>query len=103
MKKSMLLIGATAMMLMIISGTQPKLYAQAGGSTVPFLLISPDARTSGMGEAGTAIADDINAIYWNPAGLGFLDYFPKQNPFDEDEELKPFRQVALCRISGIRR
>ena len=46
-------------------------YAQAGGAAVPFLLIAPDARASGMGEVGTAIADDINAVYWNPAGLGF--------------------------------
>lgn len=63
--------------------------AQAGGSSVPFLLISPDARASGMGETGVAIADDINAIYWNPAGLGFLDYVGTG-----DEEL-PFRQAAV--------
>ncbi len=46
-------------------------YGQAGGAAVPFLLIAPDARASGMGEVGTAIADDINAVFWNPAGLGF--------------------------------
>lgn len=63
--------------------------AQAGGSSVPFLLISPDARASGMGETGVAIADDINAIYWNPGGLAFLDYFP-----DVDDDI-PFSQVAL--------
>ncbi|MCE5305254.1 MAG: PorV/PorQ family protein [Chloroherpetonaceae bacterium] len=95
MKKSMLSIGAILILFFSFIATQPKIYAQAGGSSVPFLLISPDARMSGMGETGTAIADDINAIYWNPAGLGFLDYFPKQNPFDENEELRPFRQVAL--------
>lgn len=69
--------------------------AQAGGSSVPFLLISPDARMSGMGEVGTAIADDINAVFWNPGGLAFLDYFPKVNQFDEYENLVPYRQVAL--------
>ena len=36
-----------------------------------FLLISPDARSSGMGEANVAIADDANAVFWNPAGLAF--------------------------------
>lgn len=46
-------------------------FGQAGGSAVPFLLISPDARAGGMGEIGTAIADNIYAPYWNPAGLGF--------------------------------
>ncbi|MGE5480530.1 MAG: PorV/PorQ family protein [Chloroflexota bacterium] len=80
-----------AFALVCLSETS-KLYAQAGGSSVPFLLISPDARSSGMGETGTAIADDINAIYWNPAGLGFLDYFP---PTGDEEEGEPFRQVAL--------
>lgn len=65
------------------------LFAQAGGSSVPFLLISPDARASGMGETGVAIADDINAIYWNPGGLAFLDYFP-----DIEEDI-PFTQAAL--------
>lgn len=68
--------------------------AQAGNSAVPFLLISPDARASGMGEVGTAIADDINAVYWNPGGLGFLDYFPSYNAYGEDEYI-PYRQVAL--------
>jgi hypothetical protein len=48
-------------------------FSQAGGSAVPFLLISADARACGMGETGTAIADNINAIYWNAGGLGFQD------------------------------
>lgn len=46
-------------------------YGQAGGAAVPFLLISPDARASGMGDVGTALADDINAVFWNPGGLAF--------------------------------
>lgn len=46
-------------------------YSQVGGAAVPFLLIAPDARAGAMGEVGTAIADDINAVFWNPAGLGF--------------------------------
>ncbi len=77
----------------LISATQAA-KSQAGGSAVPFLLISPDARASGMGEVGTAIADDINAIYWNPGGLAFLDYF-NYGDFDTGEEPIPFRQVAL--------
>lgn len=72
-----------------------ELKAQPGGSAVPFLLISPDARAGGMGEVGTAIADDINAVYWNPGGLGFLDYFDYGYGFD-DEALIPYRQVSLA-------
>lgn len=35
------------------------------------LLIEPGARQAGMGEAGTATADDALAGYYNPAGLAF--------------------------------
>jgi long-subunit fatty acid transport protein len=63
-------IGALAVAMLLLAS--PALWAQAGAAAVPFLLISPDARASGMGEAGTAIADNINAIFWNPGGLGFL-------------------------------
>lgn len=42
-------------------------------TAVPFLLVAPDSRSGGMGEAGVAIADDANAMHWNPAQLAFLD------------------------------
>lgn len=37
-----------------------------------FLGFGIGARASGMGEAMGAVADDASAIYWNPAGLGFI-------------------------------
>lgn len=40
-------------------------------AAVLFLLISPGARASGMGEAFAAVADDATAVFWNPAGLAF--------------------------------
>ena len=43
----------------------------SGGSAVPFLLISPSARASGMGESGTGIADDISATFFNVGGLAY--------------------------------
>ncbi|MDC1068240.1 PorV/PorQ family protein [Candidatus Kapabacteria bacterium] len=88
-------IGILIILILSITFGARTVLAQAGGSAVPFLLIAPDARASGMGETGTAIADDINAIYWNPAGLGFLDYFEPAYGFDPDAELEPYRQVAL--------
>lgn len=42
-------------------------------TAVPFLLITPDARSGAMGDAGGAISPDANAIHWNPAKLAFLD------------------------------
>jgi hypothetical protein len=41
-------------------------------TSVPFLLISPDARAGGMGDAGVASAPDANSIAWNPSKLGFI-------------------------------
>ncbi len=40
-------------------------------AAVLFLMISPGARASGMGEAFVAISDDATAVFWNPAGLAF--------------------------------
>src|SRR5471032_349554 len=47
---------------------------QVGTSGAAFLKIGPGARPVGMGEAFTGVADDIHAIYWNPAGLGTLKH-----------------------------
>jgi hypothetical protein len=40
---------------------------------LPFLLISPDARASAMGDLGAATKPDNHSIYWNPAKTAFLE------------------------------
>lgn len=35
------------------------------------VFIQPGARAAGYGQAFTAIADDLTAIFWNPAGLAY--------------------------------
>jgi hypothetical protein len=40
---------------------------------VPFLLIIPDARAAGMGDAGVTVQPDGNAMAINPSKLAFLD------------------------------
>ena len=40
-----------------------------GTTAAQFLKIGPGARAAGMGESFSAVASDITAIYWNPAGL----------------------------------
>lgn len=34
-------------------------------TAVPFLMIGPDSRSGGIGEAGVAVADNANAAHWN--------------------------------------
>ncbi|MCR4295578.1 MAG: PorV/PorQ family protein [Elusimicrobia bacterium] len=41
--------------------------------TASFLDIGVGARALGMGGAYTALADDANSLYWNPAGLAKLE------------------------------
>jgi hypothetical protein len=63
-------LGLTILMSIAVVIPQTS-YAQ-GESAVPFLLISPNSRSSGIGEAGTGTVDDASAIFWNPAALAFL-------------------------------
>jgi hypothetical protein len=42
-------------------------------TAVPFIGITPDARSAGMGEAGVAISPDAHASYWNVGKLGFME------------------------------
>ncbi len=42
-------------------------------TSVPFLLIAPDARSGGMGDVGAATSPDAYSMYWNPAKYAFCD------------------------------
>src|SRR5579872_4457900 len=68
MKKT--LVAAVATVLLGYFSTAQA--ADPGTTAAAFLKIEPGARAEGMGEAFTAVADDIDAIAWNPAGLGGL-------------------------------
>ena len=43
-------------------------------TAIPILTVSPDSRSSALGEAGVAISPDANAGYYNPGKLGFVRY-----------------------------
>lgn len=67
MKKLLIMLVFVPMLLTINS----KIYAQ-GEAAVTFLLLAPDSRAGGIGESGSAVADNSAAIFWNPAGIAFL-------------------------------
>jgi hypothetical protein len=75
--------GLFAVLLVIIYSLQSEAqnvdeWAGQSGSrvittAVPFLIIAPDARSGGMGEAGVASEPDANSMHWNPAKYAFID------------------------------
>src|SRR3989339_1333251 len=49
------------------------MYAGGAGTTAAnFLRIGTGAKASGMGEAQVAISDNVDSVYWNPAGLALV-------------------------------
>ena len=56
-----------------ISGQQVNNRINTITTAVPFLLISPDSRAGGMGDAGVASSPDVNSLHWNASKLAFVD------------------------------
>jgi tetratricopeptide (TPR) repeat protein len=64
---------ALVLMIIFVLGLSTLIYAAGAGVTsMNFIKIAQGGRQAGMGEAFTGLADDVNAIYWNPAGLAEL-------------------------------
>jgi hypothetical protein len=54
----------------VVYGNKP---FRVGTTTANYLEIGLGSAGCAMGEAYVSVADDISSIYWNPAGLGYLD------------------------------
>lgn len=61
----------TALLAVLLAAAAPAraIQTNVGTAAAEFLQIGGGARSLGMGEAYTAVADGPDAIYWNPAGL----------------------------------
>jgi hypothetical protein len=55
-----------------LSGYDPATSINTVTTAVPFLMISPDARSGALGDAGGALSPDANSIHWNMAKLAFV-------------------------------
>ena len=64
-------------LIFILSIIKISLYSQNNSRVittgVPFLLISPDARSAGMGELGVATSPDVFSQQWNPSKYVFAE------------------------------
>ena len=73
MKQARLNLIALSAMIMICTGVTAQTTNSINVVTtaVPFLRISPDARSGGMGDVGVATPADVNSSYWNQAKIPF--------------------------------
>jgi hypothetical protein len=60
--------------LIVILSSQGAAHAQQLTSGADFLTIDSGARSEGMGGAFTAVANDVNSLTWNPAGVALLQH-----------------------------
>ena len=71
--KKVLFMGSVVFVLCSMSCALCLFATEPGSTGANFLKIGVGARPIAMGEAGIAVVDDVNTIYWNPAGLGNLN------------------------------
>ncbi len=105
----------TLVALLLSAGSARAVQTQVGTTSAEFLRLGAGARSLGMGEAYTAVADGPDAIYWNPAGLALmrsaeLTYTRSELPAGEHHDfmavgvpvswLAGTVAVAVTRLSG---
>ncbi|MDD5688279.1 MAG: PorV/PorQ family protein [Elusimicrobia bacterium] len=63
---------STLILSVMVVGTicMGNLEAGVSSSAMQFLKVGIGAKQEGMGGAQVAVAEDVNSVYWNPAGLG---------------------------------
>jgi hypothetical protein len=71
MKKYLLLIILISFQSVSFAGD----FSKVGTTAAQFLKIGVGARANGLGGSFTAIANDVTALYWNPAGITNLQKF----------------------------
>lgn len=83
------------MVLLVVSATAPCVHAVsihdgAGTTGAAFLKIEGGSRPVGMGGAFAGLANDINTIFWNPAGLTAV----------HDQELTAMQHFSFADINN---
>lgn len=77
-------------------------------TAVPFLMIAPDSRSGGIGDAGVALSPDANSVHWNAAKLAFVqDKRFGQKEFEMSLSYSPWLRnlvsdMNLAYLSGYR-
>lgn len=112
MKNPILHLAYLAMVVMVIPVVAT---AQLGNRTITtgasFLLLSPDARTTGVAEASTGLLPDANSVFTNAAKLNFagdkgisFSYTPWMRQLVKDEHLgylSAFHRLSWREVLGV--
>lgn len=64
---------AIVLVLSLMAGTSLAEFSKVGSSGAQFLKIGVGSKYQAMGEASVALANDVYAAYWNPAGLAEIE------------------------------
>jgi len=64
---------ALILMLMIFTSAYSQIPSRVGTTAANFLEYGFGSAGSAMGDAYVSMANDLSSIYWNPAGLGFMN------------------------------
>lgn len=88
-------IGLIAIVLLIVTAAAPpadavSIHDDAGTAGAAFLKIEGGSRPVGMGGAFAGLANDVNTIFWNPAGLTAV----------HDQELTAMQHFSFADISN---
>ncbi len=76
MKRKNIILNSVLILMLLFSSSYAQLFrstSKVGTTAAQFLKIAPGARSIAMGDAFTALADDIYAIYYNPAGVARMN------------------------------
>src|ERR1044072_8329406 len=74
----------------------PSYASNAGGTSGGAVLSIPvGARSVGMGEAFTAMADDVSSLYWNPAGIAILNQSEASFMYSQDIQETTYSHAAV--------
>ncbi|HOT98298.1 MAG TPA: PorV/PorQ family protein [bacterium] len=71
--RAVVMAALLALLMAPITPLQAQKISGVGTSSAAFLKIGVGARALGMGEAYSTQAEDITAMFWNPAGLAKVD------------------------------
>lgn len=93
MKKGIRFVNIVLVLCLIAITSEAKINENAGVDAGQFLKIGVGPRACGMGEAFCAVADDVYALYYNPAGLSQLQQ--KEISFMHNKWLKDLRYEFL--------